>query len=78
MNPENVKHNGSCCETTPAKDARYIDPICGMAVNDTKTEFSSICAGVTYHFCSNHCQKIFAKNKEDDHGKHNDHQKEID
>lgn len=34
------------------------DPICGMTV-DPSTALSAVCAGETYHFCSDECRQLF-------------------
>lgn len=63
----NSKHKkgSSCCATTSSEQAKYIDPICGMALDGTNPELSTTHAGVDYHFCGTHCLKVFAKNKEE-------------
>jgi YHS domain-containing protein len=62
---QNSKQDTTCCVNTPSEKAGYIDPICGMALDGTKPELSTTHAGVAYSFCSRHCQRLFAKHKED-------------
>ena len=40
------------------------DSICGMNVNQEKTEFKTDYSGKTYYFCSKGCKSIFDANKE--------------
>ncbi len=38
------------------------DPVCGMMVDDKKTEFKSEHMGKTYYFCCQPCKASFDKN----------------
>ena len=62
---QDSKKGTTCCANTSSEKARYIDPICGMTVDGTTPELGITYAGVTYYFCSSHCQRLFAKHKED-------------
>ena len=35
------------------------DPVCGMQVDETKTEYTSVYKDKTYYFCSAPCKKAF-------------------
>ncbi len=37
------------------------DPICGMSVDEKKTQFSSEHEGRTFYFCSSTCKNTFDK-----------------
>lgn len=39
--------------------AFFIDPVCHMQIDPTKTDCSLAIGDVTYHFCSIHCRDIF-------------------
>ena len=62
---QDSKADTTCCANTPSEKAQYIDPICGMALDGSNPELSLTHAGEAYHFCSSHCQKLFARHKED-------------
>jgi YHS domain-containing protein len=36
-----------------------VDPVCGMAVDESKAAGKTGWAGVTYYFCSHACQRNF-------------------
>jgi len=36
-----------------------IDPVCHMHIDVTKSEFTHILNGMTYHFCGPHCRSLF-------------------
>ena len=38
------------------------DPVCGMNVDEKKSQFTSEHMGKTFYFCSSHCQMNFDKN----------------
>ena len=38
-----------------------IDPVCGMEVDENKTEFKLVYQDKTYFFCSNRCLDEFAR-----------------
>jgi len=40
------------------------DPICGMTVDERKTDLKSGYAGKTYYFCSETCKEQFDKTPE--------------
>jgi len=42
--------------------ATHTDPVCGMKVDDQKTEAQSKYQGMTYHFCSQGCKSRFDGN----------------
>ena len=42
-----------------------IDPVCGMEVDPSKTQFKTVYKGVVYYFCSAACKKEFEKNPEE-------------
>lgn len=65
MQPQDSIQGKTCCTEKPSAKARFIDPICGMTLAGTKPELSTTYGGKVYHFCGSHCQKVFAKNKED-------------
>ncbi len=64
MQSRSLEKKSSCCEAVSTDQAHYVDPICGMALDGTNSELSATHAGVNYYFCSNHCLKVFDKNKE--------------
>lgn len=37
----------------------YIDPVCHMHIDSTKSSPTADHGGVTYHFCSEHCKSLF-------------------
>jgi YHS domain-containing protein len=37
------------------------DPVCGMIVDEEKTELQSTYEGKTFYFCSSHCKATFDK-----------------
>ena len=37
------------------------DPVCGMYVDETKTQFKAEVRGITYYFCSESCMRTFLK-----------------
>ena len=40
------------------------DPVCGMEVDETKSEFESHYGGKSYFFCSDECLEQFEENPE--------------
>ena len=64
MKKESSQHAASCCNTSPF-EKRHVDPVCGMALDGTRPDLILLHEGKSYHFCSQHCLKIFSKNKED-------------
>lgn len=42
-----------------------IDPVCGMTVDDKKTELQTQFAGKKYFFCSEECQRLFQDRPEE-------------
>jgi len=40
------------------------DPVCGMEVDESKTELNSEHKGKTYYFCNSVCKESFEKNPE--------------
>ncbi len=49
--------HGGCCGSAPAKAT---DPVCGMAVDPSKTSHHHDHGGQTYHFCCGGCRAKFA------------------
>ncbi len=37
------------------------DPVCGMDVNEKKTQWKTSYAGKTYYFCAEECRRTFEK-----------------
>lgn len=64
MDNQSQGQNSTCCSTSSG-EVRHIDLVCGMGLDETKLEFHITHNGDDYYFCSNHCLKIFSKNKED-------------
>ncbi len=60
MNDQTTQETGSCCNTASSEQRRFIDPVCGMAVDGNNPALSIIDKGIEYHFCSTHCRKAFA------------------
>jgi len=42
-----------------------IDPVCGMTVDDNKSEFQTQFAGKKYFFCSEECKQEFENNPDE-------------
>lgn len=61
---ESAQQPTSCCNTSPAEKL-YTDPVCGMGLDEPHPDLTLSHEGENYHFCSQHCLKIFSKNKED-------------
>jgi Cu+-exporting ATPase len=41
-----------------------LDPVCGMTIDPDTADFRAVCAGVTVHFCSEHCRTTFLAHPE--------------
>ncbi|RLE66109.1 MAG: YHS domain-containing protein [Thermoprotei archaeon] len=41
------------------------DPVCGMEVDQAKTQFKSVYKGEIYYFCSSACKKEFESKPEE-------------
>ncbi len=39
------------------------DPVCGLPLNETNTEFKAEVRGRTYHFCGEYCKRAFLRGK---------------
>lgn len=56
------RHGGCCGGTHQHVDPkrRYVeDPVCGMKIDKTKTEYKLKLGGRRYYFCSDSCMKRF-------------------
>ena len=40
------------------------DPVCGMEVDPSRTQYKVVYKGEVYYFCSLHCKKAFEKDPE--------------
>jgi|GEM_PF-2555887 len=43
---------------------KVTDPVCGMTIEENKTNFTFSHKGTTYYFCSEKCRAEFAKDPE--------------
>lgn len=43
----------------------YIDPVCHMHIDPTKSSPTADHAGITYHFCSEYCKSLFLANPQE-------------
>ncbi|MEP6666811.1 MAG: YHS domain-containing protein, partial [Nocardioidaceae bacterium] len=60
-------------EPTPSTSSVVKDPVCGMDVDPSTSEFRSEHDGQTYQFCSGHCRAKFGASPEtylDPHATH--------
>ncbi len=55
--PEGGAEHGS--GSAPQNAATFLDPVCGMQVDPTRSEHHATHAGIAYHFCSARCREKF-------------------
>ena len=46
--------------SAPAENTMVTDPVCGMSVDPEQPAATAVQGGITYYFCSNHCQAKFS------------------
>ncbi|ADV64416.1 YHS domain-containing protein [Desulfurococcus mucosus] len=42
----------------------YVDPVCGMRVDPSKSKHKTLYKGRIYYFCSSRCKEEFERNPE--------------